>query len=146
MNYITVKATAERYEDVMEYIFSKIKLEDDLYPSPEKVIKDIRLACEEAFINIINYAYPDGDGNVDIACEVDKGIIQIVLKDSGIPFNPMDSDDPDISLAIECREVGGLGIYIVKKIMDDVNYTREGKYNILTLRKRIGLYHEHMYS
>lgn len=137
MEFVTVKASPKSYEDVMEYIFSKLKKQPDLYPSPEKVIKDIRLACEEIFLNIVEYAYSSDNGCVEVSCEIENGDVLITMRDCGRPFNPLDVEEPDVMLAIDERGVGGLGIYIAKKIMDDIKYKRDGDRNVLTLKKKI---------
>ena len=137
MDYITVKATPESYEDIMEFVFTKIKDEDNLYPSAERVIKDLRLACEEIFINIASYAYPEGSGSVEVGCEVSDGEIFIIMKDNGVPFNPFDREEPDISVAIETRKVGGLGIFIAKRMVDSLCYERESGKNVLKMKKKI---------
>ena len=97
----------------------------------------IELSLEEMFVNIAHYAYPDGDGWAEVHVRVtDKGA-EITLVDGGIPYNPLDKEDPDVTLSVEEREVGGLGIFLVKKTMDDMTYVRRDGRNELTIRKRI---------
>jgi len=98
-------------------------------------INEIELALEEALVNIISYAYPDADavGKVEICCWLnDQALFIIEIKDSGIPFDALKKDDPDLSGEIAEREVGGLGIYLIKQFMDDVKYRREQGHNILS--------------
>ena len=98
----------------------------------------IRLACEEIIVNIINYAYPDKTGFMDIVCKDNparKGL-RIEIEDQGIPFNPLMSAPEDTtSLPLEDRAVGGLGIHLVRKVMDELDYRRDNDRNILILVK-----------
>ncbi|MCB9497583.1 MAG: ATP-binding protein [Fibrobacteria bacterium] len=102
----------------------------------------LALACEEAFVNVISYAYPDGEGSLRIAVEgapsgdPPSAGVEIVLTDSGIPFDPLARQMPDTSLAPEDRPIGGLGILLIRRTMDEVRYRRENGRNILTMRKR----------
>jgi anti-sigma regulatory factor (Ser/Thr protein kinase) len=98
----------------------------------------LNLAMEEAVVNVMNYAYPAGTvGDVDIDAEFDNGTLTFVLSDSGTPFDPTQANDPDLTLQAEDRPIGGLGIFLVRQIMDQVEYHyRDGK-NILTLSKNI---------
>ena len=104
----------------------------------DKKVGQIKLASEEAVVNIINYAYPDKDGNFEIACipnpKESKGL-EMEIVDWGIPFNPLELPEPDINVPMEERKIGGLGIFMVRKIMDEVNYKRQEERNILTLVK-----------
>ena len=100
-----------------------------------KRIQEIELAAEEALINIFNYAYPDDDtGEVEVRCRIgDPSSLVIEIIDSGQPFDIQAVPDPDLTLDISERKVGGLGIYLIKKMVSRVHYRREGKNNILTL-------------
>ena len=102
----------------------------------QKTIHQIHLACEEALVNVIHYAYPDGYGNIEITYDLneEKGFV-IEIIDRGIPFNPLSLPEPDIGASIEDRTIGGLGIYMMRNIMDEVTYKREQGRNILTLIK-----------
>ena len=93
------------------------------------------VAVEEIFVNISNYAYPDSDGNVFVTVDVTPDKILFEFKDTGIPYNPLEKSDPDITLSASERAIGGLGIFMVKKIMDDVLYKHENGQNVLTLVK-----------
>ena len=99
-----------------------------------KRLSEIELCVEEILVNIFHYAYPDKQGEVEIFCQADpEGAFTIKIVDSGIPFDILSSDDPDISVNIDERQIGGLGIYFVKKLMDRVEYHRENNKNILCL-------------
>ena len=99
----------------------------------------ICVAIEEVFVNVAHYAYGDGEGDVsfDISFNNDSREITFVMKDRGIPFDPLAKADPDITLSAEERSVGGLGIFITKKTMDKVEYTYENGENVLTMIKKI---------
>ena len=98
----------------------------------EKISK-IELAAEEALVNIIHYAYPKGPGDVEMICKTEGGRFIIEFIDSGIPFDVTAMPDPDVTAGIQEREPGGLGIFLMKKVMDKVRYRRENDRNILTL-------------
>jgi len=95
----------------------------------------IALCLEEAVVNICSYAYPDNpDGKVEISLHMENGDTLIIrIKDSGIPFDILSQKDPDIKAGVSKREIGGLGIFIIKKMMDDVKYDRVDNQNILTM-------------
>jgi len=103
----------------------------------EFTLDSLNLAVEEAVANVINYAYPPGqEGSVKIETSWDDKVITFVLTDNGIPFDPTKGGDADITLSAEEREIGGLGIFLVKSIMDSMEYERtpDGR-NVLTLKK-----------
>ena len=102
-----------------------------------KTITQVALALEEAFVNVANYAYGDKHGTLDYSISVLDGKLRFTLSDSGIPFDPLAKDDPDISLSAEERSIGGLGIFMVKKIMDEVDYNYSDGKNNLILTKRL---------
>lgn len=98
----------------------------------------LNLALEEAVTNVIMYAYPKGtDGLVDIEAIIREHSLSFVISDSGQPFDPTAQPDADVSQSIENRQVGGLGIYLVRSIMDNVSYERNGGKNILSMTKNI---------
>lgn len=109
-------------------------LEDSMV-SPKLVIPFL-IAVEEIFVNIAHYAYPESEGEVDIELTIsDKALISFV--DEGIAFDPLTKDDPDITASVEERDIGGLGIYMVKKTMDGVEYKRVGNSNVFTFWKNL---------
>lgn len=103
---------------------------------PRKVMMQISLCLEEMFVNIAHYAYRDESGTVELFLDRKDRILTLKLIDQGIPFNPLEKEDPDITLAADEREVGGLGIYMVKQTMDEVSYHREGNQNIIEMKKQ----------
>jgi len=101
--------------------------------------KQISMAVEEIFVNIASYAYGSETGNAVISITAGKGnnMAQIIISDSGRPFDPLKKPDPDLDMDIEDRQYGGFGIYMVKNAMDDVSYERKDGQNILTMKKTI---------
>lgn len=94
------------------------------------------LVCEEIVSNVANYAYPDGsDGPLSITVEEAEGTVMFIFTDRGTPFNPLMQAQPDTSLPPNQRPIGGLGIFLVKQMMDDVAYSYVDGCNVLTLRK-----------
>lgn len=97
----------------------------------------INTALEEIFVNVAKYAYENSSikGTVEVSLSNDKKKVTFIFKDTGKKFNPLDREDPNINAKSEDREIGGLGIYMVKKIMDHVSYEYKDGFNILTLEK-----------
>ena len=109
------------------------------YDIPVGLRTKIELVVEELFVNIAKYAYKDNTGTVQIDCHVSQNpnVLHLTFKDSGIPFNPLAKEDPDVTLSAEDREIGGLGIFLTKKYMDTIDYQYENKMNVLTLTKNL---------
>jgi len=99
----------------------------------QEKISMIELAAEETLVNIFHYAYPERPGDVEMICKTEGGRFIIEFIDSGIPFDVTAMPDPDVTAGIQEREPGGLGIFLMKKVMDKVRYRRENDRNILTL-------------
>ena len=98
----------------------------------------LQLAVEEAVVNVMDYAYPpDSVGEVSVATTSDGQCLKIVITDSGVPFDPTEQEKADISLSVEERQIGGLGILLVNEIMDTVSYERKDGKNVLTLTKQL---------
>ena len=106
---------------------------------PPKAMMQLTVAIEEVFVNVAHYAYPDEEGQVSfgIAFDSESRSITFRIADKGIAFNPLEKPDPDITLSAEEREIGGLGIFICKKTMDEIGYARENGENILTMTKKL---------
>ena len=122
----------ERLHDFIKQIGKENHIKDGL-------LDEINLAVEEAIVNVIDYAYPDGvEGEAVINVNEENGFIKFVIKDKGKPFDPTQVKEADTTLGVEDREIGGLGIFLVRKIMDNVQYERtaDGQ-NVLTLIKKI---------
>ena len=102
-------------------------------------IMHIELVLEEIIVNIISYAYDKKQNGKIIleGCVIEDKILKLIVKDFGVPFNLINAKDPDIELSIEERDTGGLGIFLVKHLMNDIKYERQDNKNILTLIKHI---------
>ncbi len=100
----------------------------------------LNLALEEAVTNVVLYAYPPGkEGKVQIDTLYNGSVLVFVISDQGIPFDPTQKEEADVTLGIEERPIGGLGIFLVKQLMDSVSYERrDGQTNVLTLTKKLG--------
>ena len=136
MPQMTCPAELDHLEKMLEFI-SEFILQ---LGAGENDILKVRLAAEEVLVNIIHYAYPEGSGDIRISCSaVQEGPpgIRIEIRDTGIPFNMLEKQDPDITLPMEQREIGGLGIFLTRKIMDEVNYARADDENVLMLVKHL---------
>jgi len=104
----------------------------------ERKLHAIELATEEALVNIFRYAYPEsGAGDVEVSCKMDNESKFIMeFADAGIPFEIDSIAEPDLDASLSERKVGGLGFFLIRKMVDDVQYRREGKMNFLTLTVR----------
>ena len=135
MKELKLTATVESLDEVLAFIDSELESVD----CPMKVQMQIELAIEEIFVNIASYAYQPLEGEAEIRCEVLEDPLRVVIQflDHGKPYDPLAKEDADTSPeALEARE-GGLGILLVKKTMDDVQYAYEGGKNILTIQKKL---------
>ena len=98
----------------------------------------LNLAMEEAVVNVMDYAYPEGtEGEVDIEAIADETRLRFVISDSGKPFDPTAKEEVDTTLSAEERPIGGLGIHLIRQLMDDISYERKDGKNILRLSKNI---------
>lgn len=136
MKTITVPSDKDRLHEVQGFI------EECLSGcgASAKTLTQLELAVEEIFVNISSYAYrPPGSGNVDISCDVEEGMMRVVItfEDEGPEFDPLDREDPDVTIRKEDRPIGGLGIFLVKKNVDGISYRRDGGRNILTIEKSL---------
>lgn len=117
--------------------FAEEKLES--FGASMKTVIAVTVAIEEVFVNVARYAYPDGEGDAVLAIGFDEKTRKVTfcLSDRGIPFDPLKKQDPDITLSAEERDIGGLGIFITRKTMDEVSYTYQNGENQLTMIKTI---------
>ncbi len=99
-------------------------------------VDKIHLVAEEIILNVIDYAYPDNPGDIEIEYWIDEtDNLTMTISDWGVAFNPLETGDPRIDAPVEDREIGGLGIFLTKQIMNDLEYRRENNKNILTMKK-----------
>lgn len=133
MAHLTLPATLKNLDPMMAFITDAAKN----MGFDEKKLFHIKLAAEEILVNIINYAYKGGSGDIEITLG-DRGgeALVVEIADHGITFDPLSLPEPDITAPMEKRRIGGLGIFLVRKLMDEVTYRREEERNILTFVKR----------
>jgi len=120
--------------EIIDYLMSSPDI-----PQDESLRFKIRLSIEEAVENVVRYAYEGGMGWIEVGTELDpEGVmLSILLKDAGVPFNPLEKQDPDITLSAEDRQIGGLGIFLCKQMMDHIEYKYEDGCNILMMSKKV---------
>lgn len=124
----------DKSSEIIEFVMSSPDIPDD------DVLKfKLRLSIEEAVENVVRYAYDGGIGwlETNIDFNQDTLLLTIQLRDAGVPFNPLEKTDPDVTLSAEDRNIGGLGIYLCKKMMDNIEYRYEDGNNVLTMTKRV---------
>ena len=133
MRELTVDATIENIEKVTDFVNEELEKLD----CPMKAQIQIDVAIDELFGNIAHYAYNPNVGPATIRVEVVEDPMAVVLTfiDHGIPYDPLAKEDPDIKLSAEERKIGGLGIYMVKKSMDEITYEYKAGQNILRIKK-----------
>ena len=135
MEVITVPAESAALETVNTFIQEKL----ESITCPKRTRMQMMLAVEEIFVNISSYAYHPEVGQAEVGVDIDGDPPTVTIRflDQGRPFNPLEKPDADITLSAQDREIGGLGILLVKKIMDQVDYAYENGRNILTIKKEI---------
>ena len=133
MKEITVEAKVEELDAVLGFI--DVILEE--HNCSMKTQMQIDIAVEEIFVNVAHYAYaPEtGDCGIGVDYSEEDNSVSICFTDSGVPYNPLEKEDPDVTLSAEERQIGGLGIFMVKKSMDDMQYEYKDGCNILRIKK-----------
>ena len=133
VNELDIEAVTENLPEVLSFVDSHLEAID----CSMKDQMTIDVAVEEIFVNICHYAYAPVKGRAKVRVEVlqDPVAVSITFIDKGVPYDPLAKEDPDVTLSAEERKIGGLGIFMVKKSMDDVNYEYKDGQNILTLKK-----------
>ena len=124
----------DKSSEIIEFLMSSPDIpEDDILRFK------LRLSIEEAVDNVVRYAYDGGIGWLEVGTKIesDSPVLVIELRDAGVPFNPLERADPDVSLGAEEREIGGLGIFLCKQMMDSICYRYEDGNNVLTMTKKI---------
>lgn len=133
MKELTVEAIVKQIETVTEFVNAELEKMD----CPMKARIQLDIAIDEIVSNIAYYAYGEKTGTVTVRIEAlqEENGVQLMFLDSGVPYDPLTRQDPDISAEIEEREEGGLGIFLVRKTMDDMKYEYKDGQNCLTIRK-----------
>lgn len=135
MSELILEANTENLDKVLDFVNPELENAGcDI-----KTQMQIDIAVEELFVNIAHYAYGDGTGTVQIQIEITAAPLSAVItfSDSGVPYDPLKRTDPDVTLSAEERTVGGLGIYMVKKSMDSIDYEYKDGKNILRIKKEL---------
>ena len=132
---LVIGARTENLDQVIAFVDENLEEAD----CSMKAQMQIDVAVEEIFVNIAQYAYTPAEGEAVIRLDTEKnpGAVTITFIDSGVPFNPLAVEEPDVTLSAKDRKVGGLGIFMVKRSMDDVAYEYADNKNILTIKKNI---------
>ena len=135
MKELTIDATVENIVTVTSFVEAELEALD----CPMKAQMQIAVAIDELFGNIAHYAYNPDVGPATVRVEVMESPLAVVITfiDNGVQYDPLARQDPDTALSAEEREIGGLGIYMVKKSMDEITYTYKEGQNILQIRKNI---------
>ena len=131
MQELQIEAKTENLEKIQNFIFDFMSANNISEPNKMKV----DVIVEEIFVNICSYAYDGKPGPCTIKQSVENNILKISFIDSGKQYNPLEKKDPDITLGADQRPIGGLGIYMTKKMMDEVLYEYKNNQNILTIIK-----------
>ena len=135
MKELTISATVENIEIVTNFVNEQLKALD----CPMKTQMQIDIAIDELFGNIAHYAYHPAVGNATVRVEVTEEPLAVIVTfiDGGVPYDPLKAVEPDITLSAEERQPGGLGIYMVKKSMDEIAYEYKDGKNILSIKKNL---------
>ena len=135
MKELTIAAKIENVPEVTAFVDEQLETLD----CPMKAQMQIDIAIDELFGNIAHYAYHPGAGDATVRVEVSEDPLAVIITfiDNGIPYNPLEKADPDVTLSVEDRQIGGLGIFMVKKSMDDITYEYKDGQNILKIKKNM---------
>ncbi|MBE5893581.1 MAG: ATP-binding protein [Lachnospiraceae bacterium] len=135
MKELTIAATVDNIETVTSFVNEQLEALD----CPMKAQMQINIAIDELFGNIAHYAYNPDVGSATVQVEVAEEPLAVVITfiDGGVPYDPLSSIEPDITLSAEERNMGGLGIYMVKKSMDEIVYEYKDGKNILSIKKKL---------
>lgn len=135
MKELTIEATVENIEIVTDFVNEQL----EAFDCPMKVQIQIDIAIDELFGNIAQYAYNPEIGQATVRVEVIEEPLSVVITfiDNGVPYDPLSKTDPDTTLSAEERGIGGLGIYVVKKSMDEITYEYKDGHNILKIKKNL---------
>ena len=132
---ITLPAVVDSIEKVTEFVNDRLQKSN----IPQKIQTQIDVVIDELMSNVTKFAYRDGkNGDISVEMEVNEEEIAMTFRDSGVPFNPLEQADPDVNAPLEQRKIGGLGLFLVRKTMDKLNYVYENGQNVLTVIKKLG--------
>lgn len=136
MREMDIAATLENLDTVMAFVDQQLEEAG----CSMKTQMQIDIAVEEVYVNIAHYAYNPEIGGVTIRVQIEEEPLAVILTfiDKGKPYDPLAKEDPDVTLSAEDRQIGGLGIFMVKKSMDNISYEYNEGRNILTLKKKLG--------
>jgi anti-sigma regulatory factor (Ser/Thr protein kinase) len=130
MPRLCLPASMESFESFRSFVLQELERGNGL----EELLPQVDLVMEEVLVNVINYAYPKGEGKIEVACLAEgPGRFRVTVRDWGVPFNPLDQATPDLSADISSRQVGGLGIYLVKQMARRLTYEYRDGGNVLTV-------------
>ncbi len=134
-NELEIEAAEENLAAVQSFVEERLEAAD----CPSATRMQIGVAVEEIFVNIARYAYSPDTGSVTVRLELteDPAAAAITFTDRGVPYDPLAKADPDVTLPAEERQIGGLGIFLTKELMDDMRYEYRDGQNILTLKKTL---------
>jgi serine/threonine-protein kinase RsbW len=105
---------------------------------PEERARKVALVIEESLVNVVQYAYPESTGDVELSCHLDEGLFYVCIRDWGRPFDPTGCKEPDVEACLEERELGGLGIHFIRSLADRFEYSWQEQANSLTMCFRVG--------
>jgi len=129
IEWLTLPAGQESFDTFRSFVLAQA----DSSSIPQAKMPALELALEEMLVNVISYAYEGGSGLIHVGCGTDQNRFIVLIKDEGKPFNPLEASQPKLDAAMDDRPVGGLGIHLVKTMVDGVSYSREGDSNVLAL-------------
>lgn len=135
MEKLTIDAKIENLPIVTQFVTDMLEEKN----CSMKAVMQIELVIEEIFVNIASYAYKDNVGEVTLckSFEDNPPTLNLVFMDSGEKYNPLEHEDPDTTLGVEDRDIGGLGIFLVKKNVDEISYNYTDGQNILSIKKLV---------
>ena len=131
MEELSIEARVENADAVIDFV------DAHLWDCPQKIRNQVGIAVDEIFSNIARHAYHPATGGATVRVAVGPDAVVVEFEDSGVAYDPLSTPAPDLTLPAEERELGGLGIFMVRNLMDSAEYRREGNRNILTIRKHL---------
>ena len=137
MKELTIEAAVENIEIVTDFVTAELEKLD----CPMKAETQIAIAIDELFGNIARYAYSPDIGKATVRFEVEEDPLAVIITfiDNGVPFNPLEQAEPDTHLSAQERQIGGLGIHLIKETMDEVEYAHEEGRNVLKMQKKLAV-------